>query len=188
MARNWKSWRNRAALLGLAMSLAATNGCLWLAASAAIGGAAGAGYVYYNGKVTRPYNAHLNDVWAASHSALAELGMRVESEGRDESSAEIHSRLANGDKVRVYFNVRDSKIPAEGMVTVVGIRVGSFAGDEAASVRILNQIDLHLTHPAAAVSKPNGQPPTGGWNPIVQTKATEPPLLAPEPVPAKKDK
>jgi len=181
MARMWKSWRSRAALLGVAIAMVVQSGCLWLAASAAVGGAAGAGYVYYKGKVSRPYNANLNDVWAATHTALNELGMRVDSEGRDALSGMIHSQLADGEKVRIYLDVKQSRIPAEGPVMVVAIRVGVM-GDEAASVRILNQIDLHLTHPAAALAKPS-QPP-GNWNPVVQTKATEPPLLPPEPVPA----
>jgi hypothetical protein len=156
---------------------------LWIAASAAVGGAAGAGYVYYKGKVSRPYNAGLADVWAATHTALAELGMKIESEGRDTLSAEIHSRLADGDKVRIYFDVKDSRIPAEGPQTVVAIRVGNF-GDEAASLRLFNQIDLHLVQPPAAGLKPQAAPPN--WNPVVPTKGTEPPLLPPEPVPAGK--
>jgi hypothetical protein len=110
--------------------------------------------------------------------------MRVESEGRDTVSATINSQLADGEKVRIFLDVKESKIPAEGPVTVVAIRVGAI-GDEAASVRILNQIDLHLTHPVTSAVKP-GQPPAGNWNPVVQTKATEPPLLPPEPVPASK--
>src|SRR5262249_7760362 len=69
-------------------------------------------------------------------------------------------------------------------LTVVTIRVGYTIGDEAASVRILNQIDMHLTHPTAAMVGPNGQPVQRNWNPVVQTKATEPPQLQPEPVPA----
>jgi hypothetical protein len=185
MARNWKNWRNGATVLGLAITLTSSGGCLWLAASAAVGGAAGAGYVYYKGKVSRPYNAGLNDVWAATHTALAELGMKIESEGRDNMSAEVHSRLADGDKVRIYFDVKDSRIPAEGPLTVIAIRVGNL-GDEPASVRILNQIDMHLTQPPLPTGqKPQTAPPN--WNPVVQTKATEPPLaLPPEPVPAGK--
>jgi len=186
MARKWKKWRSGAALLGLGAALTATSGCLWLAASAAVGGAAGAGYVYYKGKVTQPYNASLDHVWAASHTALAELGMGVESESRDNISGTIYSTLANGEKVRIYLDVKESKIPAEGPLTVVAIRVGMI-GDEGASVRILHQIDAHLTHPPV-VSRPGGPPPAGGWNPVVQAKATEPPLLPAEPVPAKKDK
>jgi hypothetical protein len=186
MARDWKTWRKRAALLGVAMALIASNGCLFLAASAVVGGAAGAGYVYYKGKVSRPYNANMNDVWAAAHTALAELGMKVESEGRDSLTAEVHTRLADGDKVRLYFDVKESRIPAEGPLTVVAVRVGNL-GDEAASVRVLNQIDLHLAHPLPVGVKPT-QPP-GNWNPVIQTKATEPPLaLPPAPVPVKKDK
>jgi hypothetical protein len=186
MARKWKSWRSRVALLGVAIVMLVHSGCLWLAASAAVGGAAGAGYVYYKGKVSRPYSANLNDVWAAAHTALTELGMRVESEGRDAISGMIHTQLADGEKVRIWLDLKESKIPAEGPLTVVAIRVGTF-GDEAASVRILNQIDMHLTHPtAAAAVSPNGQPATGTWNPVVQTKATEPPQLPPEPVPAQK--
>jgi hypothetical protein len=170
-------------LLGLAITLLSSGGCLWLAASAAVGGAAGAGYVYYKGKVSRPYNAGMNDVWAATHTALAELGMKIESEGRDNLSAEVHSRLADGDKVRIYFDVKDSRIPAEGPLTVVAIRVG-ICGDEAASVRILNQIDLHLTQQPPLPTGLKPQPVPNNWNPVVQTKGTEPPLaLPPEPVP-----
>src|SRR5437879_3788013 len=161
MARNWTRWWKRAALLGVAMALTASNGCLWLAASAAVGGAAGAGYVYYKGKVSRPYNAALTDVWTATHTALAELGMRVESQARGDLSAEIHTRLADGEKVRIYFDVKDSKIPAEGPITVIAIRVG-IVGDETASVRILNQIDLHLTHSATAAVKPAQLPAGNG--------------------------
>jgi hypothetical protein len=170
-------------LLGMILALTTSSGCLWLAASAVVGGAAVGGYVYYNGKVSRPYNAGMNDVWAAAHTALTELGMKIESEGRDSLTAEIHSRLADGEKVRIYFDVKESRIPAEGPLTVVAVRVG-IRGDEAASVRILNQIDLHLAHPPVAGVKP-AQPPAGNWNPVIQTKATEPPLaLPPEPVPA----
>lgn len=187
MARNWKTWRNRAALAVVAGMLLANGGCLFLAASAAVGGAAGAGYVYYKGKVSRPYVANYNDVWAATHTALTELGLRVESEGRDALTGEIHSQLADGSKVRIYFDVKESKLPAEGSVTVVGVRVGAF-GDEAASMRILSQIDMHLTHPqpaAAALVGPGGQPAARNWNPVVQTNATEPPLALPaEPVKA----
>jgi hypothetical protein len=179
MSRSWKTWRKRAFLATVAGLLLVNGGCLFLAASAAVGGAAGAGYVYYRGKVTRPYNASFNDVWAASHAALTDLGMRVESEGRDALTAEIHSLLADGSKVRIYFDVKESKIPAEAPLVVLGIRVGTL-GDEAASVRILNQIDLHLSHPVAAVAPQ----PARNWSPIIQAKTTEPPQLPAEPVPA----
>jgi uncharacterized protein DUF3568 len=184
MARTWKSWWSRAALLGVASAMLLPSGCLWLAASAAVGGAAGAGYVYYKGKVSRPYSANLNDVSAAAHTALTELGMRVDSEGHDAVSGMIHSQLANGEKVRIWLDVKESKMPAEGPLTVVSIRVGTF-GDEEASVRILNQIDMHLTHPTAALVGPNGQPVTRNWNPVVQASTSEPPLPA-EPIPATK--
>jgi hypothetical protein len=179
MVRTWKTWQKRAALVIVAGLLLVSSGCLALAVSAAVGGAAGAGYLYYAGKASRPYNASFNDAWAATHAALSDLGMRVQSEGRDALVGEIHSLLADGSKVRIYFDVKESKIPAEGPVVVLGIRVGTF-GDEAASVRILNQIDLHLSHPAPVAVQP-GQ----NWSPVVQTKATEPPLLPAEPVPAK---
>lgn len=183
MVRRWKVWRTWALLATVAAMLLVNSGCLFLAASAAVGGAAGAGYVYYIGKVTRAYNAGYNDVWAATHTALTELGMRVESEGRDALTGEIHSLLADGSKVRIYFDVKESKIPAEGPLVVLGIRVGTF-GDEAASVRILNQIDLHLTHPPTAA----GPPPNRNWSPVVQAKTTEPPTLPVEPIPAQAGK
>jgi hypothetical protein len=186
MARRWKIWRNRLALAIIAGVLAANSGCLWLAAGAAVGGAAGAAYVYYEGKVGRSYNANFNDVWAAARAGLTDLGMRIESEGHDNLSGEIHSRLADGSKVRIYFDVKESKIPAEAPYTWVAVRVGVM-GDEAASIRILNQIDLHLTHPAAAAATPSPQPTAPrNWSPVAQTKATEPPLLPAEPVPVQK--
>jgi hypothetical protein len=183
MARKWKTWRNRAALATVAALLLVNSGCLFLAASAAVGAAAGGGYVYYKGKVSRSYNASFNDVWAATHTALTELGMRIESEGRDALTGEIHSQLADGSKVRIYFDVKESRIPAEPPMTFLGIRVGPI-GDEGASLRIFEQIDLHLTNPAVALVGPGGQPVMRNWSPVVQTKATEPPLLPQEPVPA----
>jgi hypothetical protein len=182
MARTWKTWQKQALQATVAGILLVNGGCLFLAASAAVGGAAGAGYVYYKGKVTRPYNANFNDVWSATHTALTELGMRIESEGRDALSGEIHSVLADGSKVRVYFDVKESKIPAEGPLVVLSIRVGTF-GDEAASVRILNQIDLHLIHPATASVQP-----ARNWSPVIQAKTTEPPTLPAEPIPAQTSK
>jgi hypothetical protein len=145
-------WRRLVHAL-LAVIAAANAGCL-LAAAGVAGGTA-AGYVYCKGKLCDAYTANFDDVWAAAHSALVDLGMPVVQEERGPLKGFLRTQLADGERVRIHFKVIPSKIPVEGTLTQVTIRVGTF-GDHPASVRILSQISAHL---APAPLPPPTPPP-----------------------------
>jgi hypothetical protein len=176
----------RLAYLGLAALLLVNAGCLVVAASAAVGGAAAAaGYAYYNGCLYRDYPASLGDALAAVRMALAELQFPILKEETDTGSAVVLTRTADGSKVRIHLDLVPSRIPVEASATRISVRVGAF-GDEAVSVRLLDQISAHLVAPGAAphlTPQPAGPPPALG--PIQTTAAprpgeTPPPPLAPE--------
>jgi hypothetical protein len=171
MLQVWRSKALRLIPLALAGLALANSGCLMVAAGVAAGGAAAGGYAYYKGRVSREYVANLDDAWNACHLALADLGMPVGTEDRSGGSATIDSRTADGAAVHITFDLENSRIPAEGNVTRVGVRVGTFSfGDQVVSERILDQIGAHLVpgyRTSAAV------PPQ-----------TAPPPLAPEPAPS----
>jgi hypothetical protein len=192
--------RTRIVLVLVATLTLANAGCLVVAAGAA--GGAAVGYAYYKGKITDTYAAGLDDSWAATHTALAELGMPIVKEDRGTKTATIDSRTAEDDHVRIILEPVRSSIPAEGEVTRVSVRVATF-GDRPVSDRILYQISLHLA-PAGYVPPAGGQlmPPqpvvqTGGATtplppqtpppPFAGTQQTAaPPLLPPTPVPVAK--
>jgi hypothetical protein len=176
----------------LLASLALTNsGCLVVAAGAA-GGAAAAGYAYYKGKITETYAAGFTDSWAATQTALTELGMPILKEDRKGDTGTIETRTADDDAVRIYLEAVKSSIPAEDKVTQISVRVATF-GDRPVSDRILYQIGLHLA-PAGYTGIPAAQAP--GAPGVIQTGApglapavpstipqqtAPPPLLVPEP-------
>ena len=110
----------------LAILILSNTGCLVVAAAGAAGGAA-AGYVYVKGKVCEVYNAGLNDTWAATHTALAELGMPILKEDIKPDESFIESRTTDGQQVRIYVTEVDSKIPAEGKNTPRSVRVTTSA-------------------------------------------------------------
>jgi hypothetical protein len=177
-------------LLG-ALALANT-GCLLVAAGAA--GGAAAGYAYYKGKITEIYSAGFDDSWAATQTALRELGMPILKEDRGTATGTIDTRTADDDQVRIYLEAIKSSIPAEGQITRISVRVATF-GDRPVSDRILYQIGLHLA-PANYAPPPVAQAPstpgviqTGGpaspLTPIPQQTAP-PPLLPPVPEPVRK--
>jgi hypothetical protein len=147
-------WIGAVLVAGMALT---SSGCLFVAAGAAAGGGAAAGYAYYKGLVTREYVANVDDVWAATHAALADLGMPVSHEERANGGASLESRTADGDRVRISFDVAPSRIPAEGSLTRVGVRVATF-GDVAVSERILDQIGAHLVPGARPAPPPAGAP------------------------------
>lgn len=193
------------ALLAAAGGSLASCGCLALVAGGAAAGGATA-YVYCKGKVCQNFLASYADTWAAAHTALRELGMRVESEESKDGSGLIQTRASNGDHIRVYVDVMPSQVPAEGFVTRVCIRVATF-GDYELSDRILYQVGAHLAPPArppAPVPAPvgpglipsstwsdprSGGSPTGGTLGPVQSppaggmETAPPPLLPSRPVP-----
>jgi hypothetical protein len=172
-------WAAHLGLLGLTL---ASCGCLAIAAGGAAGGAA-LGYAYYKGAVFNKYNARFEDTFAATRAALADLRMPITKEEAQDGSGSITSRTADGDKVQISFSTETSKIPAEGTITRVGVRVGVF-GDDAVSERVLGQISAHLIVPGAIAPVPASLPPA----PIQPIAAatnipqTPPPPLAPVPV------
>ena len=179
----------RLAYLGLAALLLVNAGCLVVAASAAVGGAAAAaGYAYYNGCLYRDYPASLGDSLAAVRTALVELQFPILKEETDTGSAVVLTRTADGSKVRIHLDLVPSRIPVEVSATRISVRVGAL-GDEAVSVRLLDQVNAHLV-PAAGAPRLSPQPAVPG--PIQTTAATRPgetappPLAPPGPVGAKK--
>jgi hypothetical protein len=183
MPQTWRSKTFRLIPLALAVLALANSGCLMVAAGVAAGGAAAGGYAYYKGKVSREYVANLDDAWNACHMALADLGMPVSSEDRSGTSGSLESRTADGAPVHIGFTLENSRIPAQGSVTQVGVRVGTFSfGDQVVSERILDQIGTHLvpgSHTSAAVRAQTAPPPLADEPPH-----TAPPPLAPEPAPS----
>jgi hypothetical protein len=200
MERN--TWRNSwtgPAYVALAAVALANAGCLAAAAGVAAGGAA-AGYAYYKGRVSQDFNASLDDTWAATLTALGELGMPVVSQQRDATSGGIESRTSTNDTVHMSLETHPSAIPAEGTLTRVGVRIGTF-GDAPLSERLLNQISAHLVARLAASPQVSASPPgpiqPSSWmapgsrtnpppsppippaSPVPQT--AEPPLASPQP-------
>jgi hypothetical protein len=173
----WKRTAVRIAYLVLAGVALSGSGCVAAAIGVAAGGAAAGGYLYYRGKVNQDYVANLDDVWSASHMALQELGMPVLKEDRTggAATASLESQTADGERVYISMDLENSRIPAEGAITRVGVRVGTFTlGDQVLSERILGQIGAHLTPATRAAAAPP------------QTAA--PPLLPAELAPAQWNK
>jgi hypothetical protein len=139
-SRSWSGSRWRLACLLVAAGALANSGCLLIAAGAAGGTAA---YYYVKGKVCQTFHASLGDAFAATRTALIELGMPVAKEEHDALSAFVESRTADGERVRIYLELEPSRIPAEGAQTRVCVRVATF-GDQWVSARILDQVSLHL--------------------------------------------
>jgi len=159
--RSWWSWAAYVALAALALGNA---GCLVAAGVGAAGGVAG--YAYYKGNVTRTYVANVEDVRAATRTALAELQMPLLKDEPSKRGARIESR-AGDEPVILSLTLQDNPPPGQGPVTDVGVRVATF-GDEGLSEHILDQIGLHLV-PAQQV--PAAPPPTA-----VPPQTAPPPL------------
>jgi hypothetical protein len=173
----------RLALLLLAALSAASTGCLLAVAGAAGAGAAAAGYFYLNGLLYRDYPASLGDSIAAVRTALTELGFPVVKEDVDTGTATVQTRTGDGSTVRIHLDVIPSRIPVEGPLTRIGVRVG-FSGDETVSARILDQVSRHLA-PAALVPPPGAAPAAPAILPPRPAPAeTAAPPLAPVPIAA----
>src|SRR5947208_15112349 len=164
------SW-SRAACLLLAVAAAGQSGCLLVAAGAA--GGAAAGYAYYNGRVCQSFVANFEDAWAATHAALGELGMPVLSEERQTGCGIIKTQTSDGDRIRIALDVIPSRIPAEGSLTRICVRVATF-GDHPVSERILCQVGAHLV--ASPVPIPL---PTSGPRPVANAPGSDVPIPAP---------
>jgi hypothetical protein len=180
------TWRQVGQLTLLLVALV-NSGCLL--ATAGIAGGAVAGYAFCKGKVCGAYTASGDDTWAATRTALSELGMPILKEERKGSEGFIESRTADGERIKIYLQSDLSKIPAEGQITYVCVRIAVF-GDQPVSERILDQVGLHL----APVPWSGGTPPPPAALGTMQTGGSPssapanlppatgpPPLLPPEP-------
>jgi hypothetical protein len=185
MRRNHRAIFFHLAYLGMAGAALANSGCLLAVAGVGATAAGAAGYlVYEGGEVVRRYDASYADVRNAVFTALAELGMPVLSEkSAGDGTGTIISRVADDDRVTITLETKVSRIPAEGPLTRVGVRVATW-GDPPLSGRILDQVSSHLAYvrPApgttAMVPAPTGVVPAVAQSPAppLATQSPPPPL------------
>jgi hypothetical protein len=157
----------------------ANTGCLAVAlGTVAAGGTVAGVYLYANGKYYRDYTNKLPETQEATRTALKELGFLIDHEEPDAAKAYIESKTGDGEQIKVFLESIPSRVPAEGGVVRVSVRVGAF-GDQGVSARILDQISLHLVAPVQV--RPEGQvpppPPPQRLQPLPYE--TQPPPLAP---------
>lgn len=171
---------SRLVFLAVALLALLNGGCLFLAAGAAAGGAA-AGYAYVNGRLYRDYPATLPAAAAAVRASLVELQFPLLVEKNESGKPSFESKASDGTTVYVYLETLTSRIPAEGPLTRVSVRVGAF-GDEAVSARILDRVSAHLIVPAAAGPMPVASP-LAPPAPAQPPETAPPPLAPPVPVP-----
>src|SRR5262245_28786317 len=76
-----------------------SSGCVVAAIGAGVACAGAGGYAYYKGAVPRDYPANMDQAWAATQQALADLGMPVVSGVRDNETATITSKTGDGESV-----------------------------------------------------------------------------------------
>lgn len=166
----------------IAAAVLVNSGCLLVAAGACAGGAAG--YVYFKGKVCENYVADFGDAWAATHTALHELGMPIEKEDRDGMTGVIHTHTTTGESVLVDLETTISPIPAQGSITRVGVRVATF-GNYDISEQLLHQVSGHLVTAPAGVNPqvpPPGAPVPVPPPPPGPSSTAPPPLAPPQPI------
>jgi hypothetical protein len=162
----------RLAYLVLAALALVNGGCLVVAAGAAAGGAAAVGYAVWKGRMYRDYAASLPNTQAAVVAALADLQFPVVNQSAADGETYVESQLADKTKVKIYLDPLPSRVPADGPVTRVSIRVGTF-GDEDLTRRLLDQVGSHV-FPAAQ---------TGPLRPVPASSSPPPPAeTAPPPV------
>jgi Protein of unknown function (DUF3568) len=166
----------RAGYLFVALICVGNAGCL-AAALGAAGVAGGAtGYAYYKGQICQAFPAACDDVGLATRSALADLAMPILQENH--TTGWLESRTGDGTGVHIHIKTLTSKVPADGILTRVCVRV-AFFGDHDLSYRILNQIGMHL-RPAVATEPPTAAPVPGAVPGPVPTPV---PRVEPVPVP-----
>jgi hypothetical protein len=165
--------------MAVAALAVAQTGCLVVAAGAAAGAAA-TGYVYYKGRLYRDYPAGVADALAATRAGLLDLQFPLVSEETKDGSACVSSRTADGTAVRIWLDMVPSRVPADGSMTRISVRVGAF-GDEAVSARILDQIVMHLVPPALV--RPQASVAPGLAEPAIQpVRALMPGETSPPPL------
>jgi hypothetical protein len=159
------------------------GGCLAAAAAGAAGGGAAALYAYQRGRLYRDYPASLADTTAAVRTSLAELQFPPGTEKSDGGNFDFETKTTDGAKVRIFLEAQTSRVPAEGPVTSVTVRVGAF-GDDKVSARILDQVSLHLVVPPGSQAV-NAPPPVARPTPPRPPETTAPPLATATAVPGK---
>ncbi len=182
MPRLRSEWTGRLLLLGMSAVSLVNGGCLAAAAAGAAGGGAAAFYAYQRGRLYRDYPAAFSDAAAAVRTSLTELQFPPAVEKGEPGDLSFETKTTDGATVRVYLEALTSRVPAEGPVTRVYVRVGAF-GDDAVSARVLDQISIHLVVPAAA--RVTAAPPVARPTPPHPPETTAPPLAAATPAAAK---
>jgi hypothetical protein len=138
----------RVLFLVVAGVMLVNTGCLAVAlGTVAAGGTAAAVYFYSNGRYYRDYQTKLPDAVEATRTALKELQMPIDKDDPGQDKAYFESKTGDGDPIRIDVTVIPSRIPAEGGVVRIGVRVGQLSGDQNVSARILDQVSLHLVAP-----------------------------------------
>jgi hypothetical protein len=154
-------------------------GCLVAAVGAGAAGAGAAGYFYAQGKVCDEFSASFDEAWAATLKAMGELSLPIKTQLRDTNlSGDLESVTSDGEAIRIHIETRPAKIPADGSISKICVRVGTW-GDYPVSEKIIHQVSAHLAPPKAVPV------PSQAWSgpPPSQPASVEPPLLgAPEPV------
>jgi hypothetical protein len=175
-----------AAYLVLAGLTLFSGGCLAAVVGVTAGGAAAAGYFYYQGRLYRDFTASMPDGLAATRTALAELQFPPPTEEHDGDRFILITKTTDGSKIDVHLDTKNSPVPVEGSMTRISVRVGHF-GDEAVSRRILDQVGWHLVQPGRIVPTPAPPAQIGPIQPTAASRPAEtsPPPLAPEPVKTK---
>lgn len=170
---------SRLVFLGLMLVALLNSGCLAAAAVGAAGGGAAAFYAYQRGRLYRDYPASLTDAIAAVRTSLAELQFPPGSEKLKDGTACIETKTVDGATVHVYLEALTSRVPVEGPVTRITVRVGAF-GDDAVSARILDQVSIHLIVPGT-VQAATMTPPVVRPQPPQPPESTAPPVVRPQP-------
>jgi len=121
-----------AVLTGALGTLTLTSGCIAVAAGAGAGTVA-----YVTGELKATVEANLDRTDAAANRAIADLQFAKVSEKRDALTATIVARTAEDKKVEIHIENTTQT------TSTVKIRVG-WVGNEAVSLKILDQIKAHL--------------------------------------------
>jgi hypothetical protein len=157
----------------LAAGALGSGGCLAVAAGAAAGAGA-ATYVYIRGKVCQDYPANFVDAWAAVQKTLQEERFPLVANENDGKSGKITTRTTDGTTITIDLEVLASRIPAEGNLTRVCVRVGVL-GDQPLSERLLSRISSHLAPPGTAPpAVPSAGAPPPAWAPPQGTSPIRP--------------
>jgi hypothetical protein len=150
-----RDWTGRLVFLGLAAVTLLNGGCLAAAVVGAAGGGAAALYSYQRGQLYREYPADLNATAAAVRVSLSELKLPPAVEKSDGGTVTFETKIPEGKKVHITAEAVTGRIPADGAVSRVTVRVGTL-GDDANSARVLDQVSIHLIVPSAP---PPASPP-----------------------------